>query len=150
MFRPKFLINIFLINSHNDKLLFVKKNNSNFYELIGEILDFGEEFDQCIQRVLYDEAQLEVDNERVKRICSYNCVDKIKNKHFVTMTFYLQLTADEEKNSIGIDLYKYQDYRWMSIDEVFKYIDELFFGIKIFFEKYKIKTIDDIKNLIAN
>ena len=79
MYRPRLLINIFLLNAKEDKILILKKFGNFFWELVGEKLNFGEQFDECAKRVLYEETTLKLDDfTRIKFVCSFNAVEKVK------------------------------------------------------------------------
>lgn len=44
----------------------------------------------------------------------------------------------------------YQSWKWLTIEEVFKMEEKLFFGVNKFFRTYKIKKLADIKSLVLN
>ena len=58
MYRPRVLINVFLVNSTEDLILAVKKYTNSCWELVGEKLKFGEQFDECVKRVLKEETSI--------------------------------------------------------------------------------------------
>ena len=149
--RPRVLINIFLLNSTENKILFLKKHTNSFWELIGEKLSYGEEFEDCAKRVLFEETTLLIeDTTRIKFVCSYNAIDKVKKKHFISVNYYLHLTQKEEKQNIHIDNFKYQTCRWFTYEEILKMKDTIFFGVNTFFDKYKLENLGDIKNIHSN
>lgn len=151
MYRPRLLINIFLLNAKEDKILILKKFENFFWELVGEKLNFGEQFDECVKRVLYEETTLKIDDfTRIKFVCSYNAVEKVKKKHFISVNYVLTLTEEEEKSKITIDPYRYQHWKWITFDEMQKMNETFFYGVQIFMKNYKIKSFSDIKTIKSN
>ena len=150
MNRPRVMINVFIFNSEGDKLLVGKTYDDGTHSILAGKLEFGEDFDECASRILSNTANILVDNNRIKFICSYNAVDKINNIHCVSIDYYIQLTKEEEKFYLIVDKFHFQNWNWYSFEEVCKMYDNLKTGMQIFFKKYNIKNYDDIKNLVSN
>ena len=139
---PKVLINIILINSNETKILFVKKRNKAYWELLGHILEYGETFKQRIKEIMSETSfNLEEENlfDKIKYICSFNAVDYEKQRHFVEIIYALKI---DEGNMIYVDTKIFKFWKWMTM-EVIKN-DKLFFGFEKFIEKFKVKEIKDI------
>ena len=138
---PKVLINIILINSRETKILFVKKRNQSYWELLGHVLEYGETFKQRIKEIMSETSfELGENNDnQVKFICSFNAVDVEKQRHFVELMYVIKL---EERNMVYVDKNKFKFWNWMSMEDIKK--ESLFFGFEIFLNKYKIKEIKDI------
>lgn len=150
MYRPRVLINVFLVNSTEDLILAVKKYTNSCWELVGEKLKFGEQFDECVKRVLKEETSIIInDNSRIKFICSFNAVDNKRQKHFIVVDYYIKLT-EEEKNKVDFDPFRFQYWKWLTFEEILKMKDYLFFGVQMFIKNYKIKKLADIKLINAN
>ena len=97
---PKVLINIILINSNETKILFVKKRNKAYWELLGHVLEYGETFEQRIKEIMSETSFNTEDNEenlfdKIKFICSFNAVDHEKQRHFVEIIYAMKI--DEGK-----------------------------------------------------
>ena len=96
---PKVLINIILINSNETKILFVKKRNKAYWELLGHLLEWGETFEQRIREIMSETSfQPNPDEnifDKVKYICSFNAVDREKQRHFVQIVYAMKI--DEGK-----------------------------------------------------
>ena len=138
---PKVLINIILINSKEAKILFVKKRNKSYWELLGHVLEYGETFNQRIKEIM-SETTLELGenvDDQVKFICSFNAVDVEKQRHFVELMYVIKI---EEGSMVYVDENKFKFWKWMSMEDIKK--ENLFFGFEIFLNKYKIKEIKDI------
>ena len=137
---PKVLINIILINSRENKILFVKRRSKAYWDLLGHILEYGETIEQRIKEIL-DETDLEGKNmeNKMKFICSFNAVDKGKQRHFVELIYIYKI---EEGEMVKVKKEKFKSWIWMTMDEIKK--EKLFYGFEIFLEKYKIKEIKDI------
>ena len=141
---PKVLINIILINSNETKILFVKKRNKAYWELLGHVLEYGETFKQRIKEIMSETSFNTEDNEenlfdRIKFICSFNAVDHEKQRHFVEIIYAMKI---DEGKMIYVDTNIFKFWKWMTMDEIKK--DKLFFGFEKFIEKYKIAEIKDI------
>ena len=138
---PKVLINIILINSTETKILFVKKRNQSYWELLGHVLEYGETFNQRIKEIMSETTFELGDNidKQVKFICSFNAVDVEKQRHFVELMYVIKI---EEGKKVYVDKNKFRFWNWMSMEVIKK--ENLFFGFEIFLNKYKIKEIKDI------
>ncbi len=131
---PKVLINIILINSNETKILFVKKRNKAYWELLGHLLEYGDTFEQRIREIMSETSfkPNPDDNifDKVKFICSLNAVDKEKQRHFVELIYAMKI--DEGKMIyVNINIFKF--WKWMNMDDIKK--DKLFFGFEKFIEK---------------
>ena len=141
---PKVLINIILINSNETKILFVKKRNKAYWELLGHVLEYGETFEQRIKEIMSETSFNTEDNEenlfdKIKFVCSFNAVDHEKQRHFVEIIYAMKI---DEGKKIYVDTNIFKFRKWMTMDEIKK--DKLFFGFEKFIEKYKIAEIKDI------
>ncbi len=137
---PKVLINIILINSRETKMLFVKRKSKSYWDLLGHILEYGETFNQRLKEIL-NETTLRDENveNKLKFICSFNAVDKSKQRHFVELMYIYKL---EEGEMVYVEKEKFKSWDWLTIDEI--KTEPIFYGFEIFLEKYKIKEIKDI------
>ena len=137
---PKVLINIILINSKKNKILFVKRKFKVYWDLLGHILEYGETIEQRIKEIL-DETDFKGKNmeNKMKFICSFNAVDKSKQRHFVELMYIYKL---EEGEMVYVEKEKFKSWDWLTIDKI--KTEPIFYGFEIFLEKYKIKEIKDI------
>ena len=143
---PKVLINIIIINSFETKILFVKKTNKSYWELLGHVLEYGETFEQRIKDIMSETTFQLGDNYKdfVKFICSFNAVDKGNQRHFVNLIYVIKI---DEGKMVYVDNKKFKFWKWMTLEEIKK--EKLFFGFEIFLKKYKIKELKDILKIKA-
>ena len=137
---PKVLINIIIINSRETKMLFVKRRKKSYWDILGHILEYGETIDQRLKEIL-DETKSEDENieKKLKFLCSFNAVDKDKKRHFVELIYAYKIDGGK---MVFVDTDIFKSWTWMNMEEIKK--DQIFYGLEIFFKKYKIKEIKDI------
>ena len=75
----------------------------------------------------------------MKFLCSFNAVDKDKKRHFVELIYAYKIDVGKK---FLVDKDKFKSWTWMNMEEIKK--DQIFYGLEIFFKKYKIKEIKDI------
>lgn len=149
--KPQILINIFTFNSQGDKILIGKRFDGGLYNIISGKLNYGEGFEECGQRLLTETANISInDVSRIRFLCSYNVIDKIWNQHYISIAMILQLTQEEEKTNFEVDPYLFKTLDWFDFEQISKLQENLYLSLEIFFKKFKIKSLDDIKKLDAN
>ena len=140
---PKVLINIILINSNETKILFVNKGNKAYWELLGHLLEYGETFEQRIREIM-SQTTFELNDDenifdKVKYICSFNAVDREKQRHFVQIVYAMKI---DEGKMIYVNKNIFKFWKWMTMEDIKN--DKLFFGFEKFIEKFNVKEIKDI------
>ncbi len=144
MYKPKAEIGIFVLNSKCDKILLGKRLGEGFLTLPGGKLNYGEAFDECAVKELYNQTKLEVSKDRLIEICSFNALDKKIKFHSLEIDFLLKLNEKEESMIINNDTFCYETWNWYNFEEMIGSLSKLFCTIQIFITKFKIKAIDDI------
>jgi ADP-ribose pyrophosphatase YjhB (NUDIX family) len=148
--RPKVMISVFIFNSEGNKIFVGKKYDEGTWSTINGKLNYGEELDECAIRILASTANIFVDQERLNFVCTYNAVDRANNSHIVSIDYYIQVSKEEEKLHFKPDQFHFQSWNWYSVEEILKMYDNLYSGLKVFFSKFNIQTLEDIKTLISN
>ena len=120
-------------------MLFVKRRSKAYWDILGHILEYGETIDQRLKEIL-DETTSNDENieKKLKFLCSFNAVDKDKKRHFVELIYAYKIDGGKK---FFVDKEKFK-FKWMNMEEIKK--DQIFYGLEIFFKKYKIKEIKDI------
>ena len=139
---PKVLINIILINSSESKILFVKKENKSYWNILGHILEYGETLEERIKEIMcettFELEEYENILDKIQYLCSFNADDREKKRHFVELMYAMKMD-DGKRVFVNPDIFR---YRWMRMEEIKN--EKLFFGFEKFIEKYKVKEIKDI------
>lgn len=148
--RPRAVISVFVLNSTGDKLLLTKRFNENFWSVLTEKLEFGEDFDDCAARIINDHTNIETTKDRIKFVCTYNVVDKLSNTHLIAIDYYLQISKEEEKSYMCIDPKNFESFVWSTFNEVVSKNENLYLVLQQFLKKFNIKKLEDIKNLVSN
>jgi ADP-ribose pyrophosphatase YjhB (NUDIX family) len=146
--RPRILIGVYVYNSEGDRLLIGKRCDEGTWSVLNKKLGYGETFEDCAVKLLSSTANILVDPERLRFLCTYNVVGK--TVHNVAVDYYMQMTKEEEKCHLMIDPYYFQSWNWYAYEEIEKMQDNLFCGTQIFLKKFNIKKIEDIKNIVSN
>ncbi len=148
---PRVLINIMIINKSETKILFVKRHNKQYFELLGQVLEYGQTFLDCVKETMRNETNMKIDENdskddyKFRYICSYNAIDKEKRRHFVEINYAIKVDEDEK---IYVNKNKFW-YKWMSMEDMKNPRSKLFYGFQIFLEKYNVKDIKDILKIKA-
>ena len=150
--KPKILISVIILNSKEDKILLLQKKHKDYYEFFDRRLEFGEEFLASAINIVEKNLNynIELKKERFKYICCFNAANKEINSHFVIINFLLILTLEEIKYFENFEFFNYNIYniKWSSFDDLKKI--NLFYGIEMFINKFKIKNLAQIKNILSN
>ena len=150
--KPKLLISVIILNSKEDKVLLIKKKHKDYYQFFDKELEIGEEFLTSAINIVenYLNYNIELKKERFKYICCFNAVKKDINSHYVIINYLLISTNEDDKIFNDFNCYKYNiyDVKWFSFDELKN--TNLFYGIEIFINKFKIENFIQIKNILSN
>jgi ADP-ribose pyrophosphatase YjhB (NUDIX family) len=145
------MISVLIFNSDGNKIIVGKRPEEGTWGIFSKKLEYGENFEGCVSLILCNKANILVeDPNRVKFICSHNAVDKENNNHIVSVNYYIQVTKEEEKFGVMVDPGFFQSWNWFSFEEILKMYDNLYYGLKVFLNKFGIRNFEDIKNLVSN
>jgi len=151
MNRPKVGLGIFVFNSSSNKFLAGKRIKEKSFGLPGGKLEYGESFEGCAKRELFEETNIELDESRFKYLCSFNCICKELEYHWVVIFMIAHISSDEEKTIINKEPDKSEDWIWLSFEETqsLNANNQLFMGLKTFLNKFNIHSIQNIIELRA-
>lgn len=129
-------------------LLGIRKDNNN-YSQPGGWLEYGESWEECGARELFEETGLIVDSSRMKHIQTFNCYNPETKYHNVAVYLSCILNEEESKLICNKEPEKCDGWIWVDFEFLIKNFDNLFFPIKVFLNNCKhIQSIDQLKQLI--
>jgi len=151
MNRPKVGLGIFVFNSSSNKFLVGKRIKEKCFGLPGGKLEYGETFEGCAQRELQEETNLNIDESRFKYLCSFNCINREIEYHWVEIFMIVHINSEEEKYIKNNELHKSEDWVWVDLEQIQNINDnnQLFIGLKTFLKKYNIHSLQNIIELRA-
>lgn len=151
MNRPKVGLGIFVFNSSTNKFLVGKRIKEMCYGLPGGKLEYGESFEGCAKRELFEETNINLEESRFKYLCSFNCINKELEYHWVEIFMVVHISTEEEKTIVNNEPHKSEDWIWITLEDVenINSKNELFIGLKTFLKKFKIHSIQNIIELRA-
>ena len=103
------------------------------------------------KRELLEETNIDIEESRIRYLCSFNCIIKELEYHWVEIFMTIHITSEEEKTIINKEPHKSEDWIWVSFDEVqgLNANNQLFIGLKTFLNKFNIHSIQNIMELRA-
>ena len=146
--RPKVEIGIYLLNSNCDKILLGKNKFESFWRLINGKLSFGETFEDCAYKSLYEQVNIKGGKERLSCICTLNVLDKTTKFHCLEIDYFIQITESEEVELNNLRSI-YKEWKLFSFGDILA-SKEIFCGILVFLKKYNVTGFNQIKSLVSN
>lgn len=151
MKKPMVGISLLVFNSTQDKFIIGKRIKDNLYGLPGGKLEHKENFEECSKRELLEETNINISDEsRFQFICSFNCIKKEIDYHWIEIYLKIVLTEDEEKTLQNLEKDLCEDWLFVNYEEFNKLKNELFLPMKVFLKKYNIVNIETLKNLLKS
>ena len=149
MNRPKIGLAIFVLDSTNNKILIGKRMKEKLFGLPGGKLEYGESFEECANRELLEETNLNIPENRFNYSCSFNCIKKELDYHWVEILMICQITKEEEMHLKNNEPDKCEDWIWVNFEEIQKLNKDnsLFIALSNYLEKFKIDSLDKLINL---
>jgi ADP-ribose pyrophosphatase YjhB (NUDIX family) len=143
--RPNVGIGVFIFNSDKNKFIIGKRIKEQLYGLPGGALEYGESFEESIQRETFEECGLNIeDNSRFEFICSFNCIRKEIGYHWLNLIMKIDLLKHEEDLIVNKEKDKCENWEWITLDECLNLKGKLFWSLEDYFNKFNIKNIKDI------
>jgi len=151
MNRPNVGLGIFVFNSSTNKFLVGKRIKEKCFGLPGGKLEYGESFEGCAKRELIEETNINLEESRFKYLCSFNCINKELEYHWVEIFMVVHISTEEENTIVNNEPHKSEDWIWITLEEIenINSKNELFIGLKTFLKKFKIHSIQNIIELRA-
>ena len=79
-------VRVLIINPKNEVLLGRRSDHrEQFYAAPGGHLEFGESFEQCAIRELYEELNIKIEEKEIKYLTTLNVVKKKENFHYLNI-----------------------------------------------------------------
>ena len=149
MNRPNVGLAIFVLDFTNNKILIGKRMKEKLFGLPGGKLEYGESFEECASRELLEETNLNIPENRFKYSCSFNCIKKEIDYHWIEIVMICQINDEEEKHLKNNEPEKCENWIWVNFEEIEKLNKDnnLFIGLNHYLEKYKIDSINKLINL---
>lgn len=149
MNRPKIGLAIFVLDSTKTKILIGKRMKERSFGLPGGKLEYGESFEECAKRELQEETNLNLEESRFNYSCSFNCIQREIEYHWVEIIMICQLTKEEESEIKNNEPDKCEEWIWINFQEMLQKRSEgsLFLALNHYLDKYKIDSMEKIINL---
>jgi 8-oxo-dGTP diphosphatase len=146
---PAVGVGVFLVNIKEEKLLLGKRRESGLFGLPGGWLEIGEDWDEAASRELWEETSLVKQSYSFRHIHTLNCRQLENNIHSISCVMYNEVEPHELAKVRNKEPHKCYGWIWVSINQLRKNIDKLFFPLRIFLNKFpKIKKVSDLKEMI--
>lgn len=114
---PEVVVGVFIQNKKGEIALFKSSKWKNVWIQPGGHVEYGEKLEEAVKRETKEEVGAEVDQIKLIRSGeSINNPEFHKKAHLIFFHFLCRLKSAELK----IDHQEIIDYRWFSIDEIFK------------------------------
>ena len=149
MDRPKIGLAIFVLDSTQNKILIGKRIKERLFGLPGGKLEYGESFEECANRELLEETNLNIEESRFNYSCSFNCIQREIDYHWVEIIMICQVTNEEEKTMKNNEPDKCEEWEWVSFEELqhLRSDNSLFIALNHYMMKFKIDSLEKIINL---
>lgn len=148
---PSIGVGVFLVDLQQNKLLIGRRRDSKLLGLPGGWLEFGENWEDCASRELYEETNLIKPASEFHHIYTLNCRYIDKGHHNISCIMFSAIKPheiDEIKNS---EPNKCLGWFWISVVELRTVINQLFYPLQQFFNQFQnIKTAADLKTMVLD
>jgi len=120
-----------------EKILFTRRNQNpelGKLDLAGGFIDFEETAENACKRELYEELQINIDENRLKYICSFPNIYPYKGIIYHTMGLFFEYKTEENLNFV-LERHEIYETIWIKVSDI--NLNELAFeSQKHFFKKY--------------
>lgn len=138
---PYCIVGLFLVDPEKNSVLLVKDKETSEYTIPISLLEFGEEWEECAARKLFEDTGIVVNPEKMRHISTFNCLDLQKEYHSIAIFLYYEI------NSQTIELEN--NYFFTNFEFLKEKFDTLIFNMRVFLQKYpNIVTVKDFTKIM--
>jgi len=145
---PSIGVGVFLLHMEIGKLLIGKRNDSGLLGLPGGWLEFGENWEDCASRELYEETNLRKPSHEFHHMHTLNCRFLDKGHHNISCIMFAEVNMEELPQIKNNEPDKCLGWYWISLSEMRGMIDNLFYPLQQFLKQFQnLKTVENLKNM---
>jgi ADP-ribose pyrophosphatase YjhB (NUDIX family) len=138
---PYCLVGLFLVDPEKNLVLLFNDKETSEYTIPISFLEFGEEWEECAARKLYEDTGIVVSSEKMRHVSTFNCLDLERDYHSIAIFLYYEI------NSQTIELKN--NYFFTNFEFLKEKFDTLIFNMKVFLQKYpNIVTVRDFTKIM--
>ena len=138
---PYCIVGVFLVDQEKNSVILVKDKETNEYTIPLALLEFGEEWEECASRKVFEDIGIQISPEKMRHISTFNCMNLEKDYHSIAIFLHVEI------NSQNIELKN--NYFFTNFEFLKENYDTLIFNMKVFLKKYpNIGTVKDFTKII--
>ena len=138
---PYCIVGVFLVDPEKNSVLLVKDKETNEFTIPLAILEFGDEWEECAARKVFEDTGITILPEKIRHISTLNCLNLEKEYHSIAIFLHSEI------NSQTIELKN--NYFFTNFEFLKEKYETLIFNMKIFMQKYpNIGTVKDFSKII--
>ncbi len=132
------------------KLLIGRRRDSTLLGLPGGWLEFGENWEDCASRELFEETNIKKPATEFHHIYTLNCRYIDKGHHNISCIMLAEVKKEELYKVRNNEPDKCLGWYWISVEEMRSVISQLFYPLQQFLNQFQqIKKIDDLKKMLV-
>lgn len=137
------------MNLEQNTLLVGRRRDSGLIGLPGGWLEFGENWEDCASRELYEETNLLKPSEDFHHIYTLNCRYMEKNHHNISCIMLAEIKKNEIHQIFNNEPYKCSGWSWVSVAQLRGALDQLFYPLQQFLNQFQnIKNVENLKKML--
>jgi ADP-ribose pyrophosphatase YjhB (NUDIX family) len=138
---PYCIVGVFLVDPEKNQVMLVMDKETAEYTIPLSFLEFGEEWEECAARKVFEDTGLVVPSDKMRHISTFNCLNLEKDYHSIAIFLYAEIDTQslQLKNN-----YFFADFEFLKEKH-----DTLIFNMKVFLQKYpNISAVKDLNKII--